>query len=788
MQIDKTTRAISGLVIEDIGQSFDDVIITCRHILFQQQGKPFQAFVCDGGISCSVNSSLTVSEGLSYKVSGKITEFRGQPQLAVKKIELIQSDDFDHNVRVNFLAGFFENFGITKRMADKISKTYGNDFMDKLANSPQEVALSIRGLAEAKAVSIGEELVINNKAYKRYYELMSIGLSCKQAKYCSSRSDISPDDIRRNPYCLAVFDSFSFEDCEVIAAGKDVEPLDKHRVFSAVKSNLERILTSSSSTYVVPSELEKSVKNSVVPKGSGRSIVTSFQSAFELACDYGVKEGILSIYRFENNKCIGCKILDNDARVTLSRYFKAEAQIKKELEKFTKARFVKPSKKSLDNTISELSQVFNIELDSKQYEAVSQCMYRPLTVITGGPGTGKTTIMGLLSAHFENKRIECVYAAPTGRAAKRLSEVTGREAYTLHRILEAVADPDSPNGFFFRRNKSNPIKARVIVIDEMSMVDTILFREFLMAVDKGTSLILIGDPDQLPSVGSGNVLSDILTSVTIPNISLNTIHRQSEDGDIPSNASRILSGEDPVPGEDFRIINCGSEDEALNTLCEIYEEKISLEDSDVIVLSPTKQSQIGLSTVNINTILQLRAHSVEEAADITSSGIGRFLEGDRIMQIKNNYAIEYFDPESCSTGEGIFNGEIGTVTEIDRDAQAVTVTFEDGKIVRYESKDIDNIELAYAVTVHKSQGCEFNDCIIVLGKMNNLLIRRNILYTAVTRGKRSVTIINTENTLERFLKAPVINTRNTSLKDFIAIIDSKANATDNSGDRPDASL
>ena len=261
MQIDKTTRAISGLVIEDIGQSFDDVIITCRHILFQQQGKPFQAFVCDGGISCSVNSALTVSEGLSYKVSGKITEFRGQPQLAVKKIELIQSDDFDHNVRVNFLAGFFENFGITKRMADKISKTYGNDFMDKLANSPQEVALSIRGLAEAKAVSIGEELVINNKAYKRYYELMSIGLSCKQAKYCSSRSDISPDDIRRNPYCLAVFDSFSFEDCEVIAAGKDVEPLDKHRVFSAVKSNLERILTSSSSTYVVPSELSEGVVN-----------------------------------------------------------------------------------------------------------------------------------------------------------------------------------------------------------------------------------------------------------------------------------------------------------------------------------------------------------------------------------------------------------------------------------------------------------------------------------------------------------------------------------------------
>ena len=400
-------------------------------------------------------------------------------------------------------------------------------------------------------------------------------------------------------------------------------------------------------------------------------------------------------------------------------------------------------------------------------------MYSPIAVVTGGPGTGKTTIMGLLSSHFRKKNISCVYAAPTGRAAKRLSEVTDSEAYTLHRLLEAVGDPDSENGFFFRRGPDNPIKARVIVVDEMSMVDTLLFREFLRAVDKGTSVILIGDPDQLPSVGCGNVLSDLLTCRKIPCVRLDTIHRQEDGGDIPSNAVRVLRGETPVPGSEFRVISCDNEDDAMCKVCELYEELSRKEGSDVIVLSPTKQAHNALSTAGLNFVLQLRSHDVREAADLTPSGFNRFLEGDRVMQIKNNYSLEYYDPSEMSTGEGVFNGEIGVITEMDSSAMRINVQFEDGKIVSYGHKELDNIDLAYAVTVHKSQGCEFNDCIIVLGKMNRLLYRRDILYTAVTRGKETVTIIDTDNTLQGFLKSSAGNNRRTSLKDLFAIIDNK---------------
>ena len=773
MIIDTKTRTLSGLIPEDIGTSVTDVLITCKAIIYRNEGNPFQVFSCSPDISCSTSVPLQVTPGITYKVSGKVTDYRGRPQLSITSIEALVTEELANSIRAAFLAAFFEKQGMTAKTAGKIADKYGEEFIDMLMNNPQDVALAVKGFSESKAVAIGEELVLNHSGYLRYLDFMMAGLSAGQAKKCDRRRDITPEDITKNPFCLSVLDAFGFEECEAILAGRQIDPLDKYRVFAAIRSVTASKHASTASTYFTAGEIEKQVRRLVIPKGSVKSVNDMFPSAFELACEFGVSNGTLSIYRFEGNKCIGCDIRSEGARIALSRYFKAEAGIKREIERFVRAKFVKPSDTAIDSTIRHLTGKHQIVLDPRQEEALKLCMYRPIVTVTGGPGTGKTTIMGILASYFEEKNIRCVYAAPTGRAAKRLSEVTGQEAFTLHRLLEACADPESETGFFFRKGPEDPIDARVIVVDEMSMVDTILFREFLSAVGKGTSVILIGDPEQLPSVGCGNVLSDLLTCSKIPCVRLDTIHRQTKGGDIPTNSLRILKGEEPVSGEEFDIISCTGEEEALIRVCEIYEELMSRPDADVIVLSPTKQAHQKLGTAELNNTLQLRCHSVYEASELTGSGYGRFLTGDRVMQIKNNYSLEYFDASTLSTGEGVYNGEIGEVIEKNDIDMSLSVRFEDGKTVKYKAKELDNLELAYAVTVHKAQGCEFDECIVVLGRMNHMLMRRNILYTAVTRGRKKVTVIDAENTLKGFLTAPSGNVRNTSLRDLLAIIDHK---------------
>ena len=317
MLIDKTTKALSGLVPEDIGKSVEDVLITCRVVLYRQEGKSFQAFVCDNDISCSSNLALQFTPGVTYKVSGKIGEFRGKAQLTVTAAEHIKNDDFAYSVRVNFLVGFFEDKGITKRMADKIVTQFGEGFVEKLMNCPDDVAIAVKGLSQEKANAVGEELVINKKGYKRYLDLMMAGLSAKQAKECDRKLDITPDDIIKNPFCLTVLDSFTFEDCDVISGGKDIYPLDKFRVYGAIKSVLNKLHAGTSSTYFEVPEVENAVRKMVVATGAGKDITAMFPSAFEDGCSLASENGTVSVYRFDNNKCIGCSVRDEGARIAL---------------------------------------------------------------------------------------------------------------------------------------------------------------------------------------------------------------------------------------------------------------------------------------------------------------------------------------------------------------------------------------------------------------------------------------------------------------------------------------
>ena len=765
MRINNKTRVLSDIVPEDKGKSFEDVLITCKHIFCDREG--FKAFVCDGSVSCCTRLKTAVSAGVTYKVSGSVGEYGGKPQLVITALEPVKDDDFELTQRAGFLVGIFEKDGLSARSAKKICSLYGDGFADKLKNSPDDVAFDVKGLSVDLARGMGETLVNDWSIYKRYLDLMMAGLSFKQAKKCDRYKEITPEQISENPFCLSVIRSFTFEDLNALSVTHDIPEFDSYRVFSAVRTELMKYHSSTSSTYADPEQIRKRmcVTLKVSDDGDNRErIRQAFSDAVAKGCDLK----IFCVYKFDEGKCISCDWGDEGARLCLSEYFRAEVTVKKEIRHFVNADFNKPSDKKLDKTVSELEKGFGISLDDKQKEAVKLCMYRPVTVITGGPGVGKTTIMGILSRYFDDKGIKSVFAAPTGRAAKRLSEATGKDAYTLHRLLDARPDPlDDDNGFFFAKNANNPIEARVIVVDEMSMVDIILFSSFLSAVGKNTSLILIGDPDQLPSVGCGNVLSDIIASEVIPCVSLDTVHRHSDGGDIASNAARVLEGKDLVDGTDFKVVSCKDNDEVLRTVSDIYLTKMIEDDSDLMILSPTKKEDRALGTYCLNKLLQTISHTPEETEGVTKTGFGSFVTGDRVIQNKNNYSLEYFDPSKNEIAEGVFNGEIGTITGIDDTSGVITVRFEDGKKVDYSRENSDNIELAYSITVHKSQGCEFNDVVIVLGDMYYELFRRNLLYTAVTRGKNKVTIIETGGALRRFLNSKLLSERKTSLKELL---------------------
>ena len=306
----------------------------------------------------------------------------------------------------------------------------------------------------------------------------------------------------------------------------------------------------------------------------------------------------------------------------------------------------------------------------------------------------------------------------------------------------------------------------------MSMVDTMLFRHLLDAVDKGTSLILVGDPDQLPSVGCGDILRDLLSCGSIPKIRLDALHRQSDDGTIASNANLILEGSEPKSsGDDFEVISCKTEEEAQETIARLV---IEHKDEDLICLTPTKNENVALGTVQLNKLIQ----ALEDKDDLKVIKRGQSLVlhiGDKVMQNKNDYSTEWIDPVTGEVLQGIFNGELGVISDIDPLKGSVTITFDEGKTAEYKGKLLENIDLAYAVTVHKSQGCEFDRVIIALGKMNALLYKRSLLYTAVTRGKMNVTIVELEGTLQKFLKAPKGEVRQTCLKDLLKTVDFRRN-------------
>ena len=769
-----------SLSVEDIGSEIEDAKVTCIKVFCPRKANNFVSFLCDGRFTVAGKSKVDIVEGGSYIISGKVTEWNNRPQVTLKKIS-VDEEAGDLLLIASFLSDNISGLG--KTTAEALASRFGKEVLKVLTETPELASTEVSGLSSSRAMAICDQLVEEYEFFEQGLEAKLMGFSQAQIKMLKNLDRLDCEEIRKTPFALMGHGVAGFELLDRIALGEGVSPVAKERIAAALYQSCMYLHEETKSTALVPQDVRKRALEYV---NSHESKITSeqFTEVFRDAAAMAIEDKKIAVYKYDSGKCAVCDVEDPDARFATMSYFASELAIERRINEMLKSKTVPPPRDESDRIMKEVASDLGIIPDKSQLDALYLCMYSPISVITGGPGTGKTTIMGVLGEYFRRSKISCVFAAPTGRAAKKLSEACGSEASTIHRLLGVrrtinTDDEDLPddrsgqyNSLLFAHGKDNPIICRVIVIDEMSMVDTMLMRHLLDATDKGTSIILVGDPDQLPSVGCGDILRDLLSCRSIPSIRLEALHRQSDDGSIAANANLILEGNEPKSScDDFEIISCKSEEEAQETIARLVLEH---KNEDLICLTPTKNENVALGTVQLNKLIQ--ALEVKDDIKVLKRGQSLVLHiGDKVMQNKNDYSTEWIDPVTGEVLQGIFNGELGVISDIDPLNGSVTITFDEGKTAEYKGKLLDNIDLAYAVTVHKSQGCEFDRVIIALGKMNALLYKRSLLYTAVTRGKMNVTIVECEGTLGKFLRAPKGDTRETCLRDLLKTVDYRRN-------------
>lgn len=449
----------------------------------------------------------------------------------------------------------------------------------------------------------------------------------------------------------------------------------------------------------------------------------------------------------------------------LPALYEAEKFCTERLQTFAQLRFPEP--KNLNAMMRAAAEESGIRYSPEQEQAIREAAQRGLLLITGGPGTGKTTILKGILSLFQQMNLRCMLMAPTGRAAKRLTEVTGEDASTIHRALEAGIDT-ATGKMVFARDDSNPLKADAVIVDEMSMVDVLLLHSLLQAIPAGKRLILVGDPDQLPPVGPGSPFGDMLRSNALPWVKLTEIFRQAQKSLIVMNAHRVNRGEMPdlktVDG-DFFFLRRRTEESVTQLIRDLCANRLpknmGIPPEQIQVLSPTRKGGVG--TAALNRLLQAALNPPAMEKKERQYGDVTFREGDRVMQIRNNYDIMWTKTDGSAVGTGIFNGDVGTIESIDNSAQLLTVVFDD-RVAEYDFTQLGELEPAYAVTVHKSQGSEYRAVILTAWNGSPYLLNRSVLYTAITRARELLIIVGREETVAAMTENAKKNRRYTGLK------------------------
>ena len=654
--------------------------------------------------------------------------------------------------------------GVGPATAKKIVNTFGKDTINVIKLEPNKLT-RIKGINKEKALEIAEQFLANWEIWQIVGFLDKFGIGPQSAENVYKKlGEGALEKISENPYILIdVASKVNFEKVDKIALELGVEQDNYKRIRSGIKYGLEKIGLNGNSCVLYENLLKYEQDLLRVDIDSIENTIISMKAKGELVLedrDDG-REWVYSkpFYDAEKNiaeRIIGLKNADNVKEIKT---------LKKDLEKI---------EKNID-----------IELSEKQKEAIESINDNNVCIITGGPGTGKTTIIKAIIELYKKHGMKPVLCAPTGRAAKRMTETTGEEAKTLHRLLELAGISDDIDNFNTNLLVT-PIDGDIIIVDEASMIDMFLMNYLVKAIYKGTKLVLVGDIDQLPSVGPGSVLKDIIESGQVHTITLNQIFRQAAKSKIIVNAHRVNEGESFIGGkvketkideeniellDDFFYINEANQEKIQQTIISLSKGRLKLYGdydffNNIQIITPTKKGKLG--TKELNKVLQNELNPSEEDKDEREFGEIKFREQDRVMQTKNNYNILWEKENEREfkkeLGSGIFNGELGIIEKINKEGKTVKVKFDDGKVATYDNTDLDQLEHAYAITVHKSQGSEFDVVILVASQSAPMLLTRNLIYTAMTRAKKLLIVIGPQNVVSYMIQNNTTRQRNTGLK------------------------
>ncbi|HPL99094.1 MAG TPA: ATP-dependent RecD-like DNA helicase [Bacillota bacterium] len=638
--------------------------------------------------------------------------------------------------------------GIGPHTAKKLVEKFGLDTLDIMQYNPDRLT-EVEGIGDKKAAKISEAFQEQKelKDIMMFLEQYGIGPAYAVRIYRTYGAN-TIKEIKENPYKLAddIF-GIGFKMADRIAMSMGVSKFSEYRTASGTRYVLNQY-HGNGHTFVPQEELVRS-------------------SAALLDVDEAHIEDTI-VRLFIDNKLVAENI--GDIRGVYSvPFFRAESGTARRLMQLLYYK-IPPMDLDMEGEIAEIEKAEGIELADKQKTAVKEALTQGILVITGGPGTGKTTTIKTIISIFEKHGLEVLLAAPTGRAAKRMQEATGREAKTIHRLLE-FGYGDSDEEMFFQKNEESPLECDVIIIDEVSMIDILLANNLLKAIAEGTRVILVGDVDQLPSVGPGNVLRDIIDSGVLPVVRLDEIFRQAESSMIVINAHRINRGEPPVLSSkngDFFLIRQESQEDIVSTIIELCTSRLpkytGLDPYEGIqVLSPMKKGLCGV--LNLNHVLQEVLNPRGSGKEEKQHREVVFRVGDKVMQIKNNYRMKWRNINNLETeGEGVFNGDLGTIVSIDNEELYMEVVFDRERKVKYDFTMLDELEHAYALTVHKSQGSEFPVLVMPLTFGPPMLMTRNLLYTALTRAKSMVVLVGKERFLYQMINNNHIITRHSGLR------------------------
>ena len=735
------------------GTDVEKVTGYVEHIVFRNEENGYTVFHLeneDGEVTCVGNLNF-ITEGEMLELEGEYVNHSVYGnQLKVSAYRVKEPEDL---VSIERYLGSGAIKGIGQTMASRIVKKFREDTFRIIEEEPERLA-EIKGISERKAMEIASQMEEKKDMRKSMIYLQKYGISTKLAAKIYQRYGMKVHQIlEENPYRLADdIEGVGFRTADEIAARIGIHTDSDYRIRSGLFYILQQAVAEGH--IYLPEEL-------------------LLRRAKVLL---GIE--IEDIEKYIMDLCMERKTVmkEKDGKVIVypAHYYYMELNTAKMLNDLDID--CQMPEDMMEKRLRAVEEKEKIELDPLQHKAVIESIKHGLLILTGGPGTGKTTTINTMIQFFESEGLSILLAAPTGRAAKRMTEATGYEAQTIHRLLEVNGNPEEESTGGFLRNRENPLEADVIIIDEMSMVDLNLMHALLSAVVQGTRLILVGDVDQLPSVGPGSVLKDIISSERFHVVTLTKIFRQAGESDIIMNAHKINAGE-PVElnkkSRDFFFVKCDEADTIIGGIIALIQRKlpqyVQAHPNEIQVMTPTRKGLLGVERMNV--ILQKYLNPADEKKTEREINGRLFREGDKVMQIKNNYQLEW---EICTRfgltvdkGMGVFNGDMGVISEINEYKETVEVEYDEGRKVKYGFDMVDELELAYAITVHKSQGSGYPAVILPLLPGPKLLYNRNLLYTAVTRAKKCLTIIGSDTTFQEMIRNKSEQERYTSLAERI---------------------